>query len=220
MNLRIILTGTSGMVGEGVLLECLANPAVEVVLSISRKPCGHQHPKLKEIIHADFYNLQSIASQLSGYNACFFCLGISSVGISKEDYYKTTYTLTMQVAEVLLQQNKNITFCYISGAGTDSTEKGWLSWARVKGKTENDLIKLPFKAVYAFRPGFLKATPGQKNLKSWYTFFEWLYPVTKAVAPNIGSTLQQLGQAMIRVSTSGYPQKVLEVKDIIQAAKP
>ena len=139
--------------------------------------------------------------------------------MSKEDYYKTTYTLTMHVAEVLLQQNQDMVFCYISGAGTDTAEKSWLHWARVKGKTENDLMKLPFKKVYAFRPGFLKATPGQKNLKSWYKFFEWLYPVTKAVSPNAGSTLQELGLAMIHAFTKGYPKQVLEVKDIIQLAK-
>ncbi len=207
------------MVGEGVLLECLATPAVEAVLVINRKPCGHQHPKLKEIIYADFYNLHPIADQLSGYNACFFCLGISSIGISKHDYYKTTYTLTLHVAQVLLQRNKNMSFCYISGSGTDTAEKSWLSWARVKGKTENDLMKLPFKKVYAFRPGILKATPGQKNLKNWYKYFGWLYPVTKALYSNSGSTLQELGRAMIYVVTKDYPQQVLEVKDIIQLAK-
>ena len=219
MNIRAIITGTTGMVGEGVLLECLANPAVEAVLVINRKPCGHQHSKLKEIIYADFYNLQPIASQLGVYNACFFCLGISSIGISKEEYYKITYTLTLHVAQVLLQQNKNMTFCYISGAGTDTEEKSKLNWARVKGKTENDLMKLPFKKAYAFRPGILKATVGQKNLPGWYKYLGWLYSLTKFISPNSGSTIQELGRAMIYVAAKEYPKPVLEVKDIIQLAK-
>src|ERR1700760_1831316 len=141
-TLRVIITGATGMVGEGVLHECLQHPAVEAVLILNRKPMGLSHPKLKEVVHADFYNLSAIEPQLSGYNSCFFCLGVSSVGMPAEEYYKVTYTLTMHVAETLVRLNADMVFFYVSGAGTDSTEKGRTRWARVKGKTENDLQKL------------------------------------------------------------------------------
>ena len=147
MKIKAIITGTTGMVGEGVLAECLTHPDVEKILVINRRTCGVTHPKLTEILHSDFFNLAPVADRLKGYNACFFCLGVSSVGMSEEDYYARTYTLTMNFAELVARQNPEMTFCYISGAGTDSTEKGRINWARVKGKTENDLMKLPFKKV-------------------------------------------------------------------------
>jgi hypothetical protein len=156
MKIKAIITGVTGMVGEGVLQECLLHPDVEKVLVISRKSCGVAHPKLTEILHTNFYDLYPISDQLNGYNACFFCLGVSSVGMKEEQYYSLTYTLTMHMAEILAKQNPEMTFCYISGAGTDSTEKGRINWARVKGKTENDLMKLPFKKVFACRPGFMQ----------------------------------------------------------------
>src|SRR5450759_1641309 len=143
MKIRTIITGATGMVGEGVLKETLLHPDVEKVLVINRKSCGITHPKLTEILHPDFYDISPIADQLKNYNACFFCLGVSSVGLKEDAYYSLTYTLTMHVAEILAKQNPDMTFCYISGAGTDATEKGRMNWARVKGKTENDLMKLP-----------------------------------------------------------------------------
>jgi uncharacterized protein YbjT (DUF2867 family) len=155
-KLQLILTGATGMVGEGVLHEALQNDAVEKILVINRKPCGVTHQKLKEIIHADFTNLSAVENELINYNACFFCLGVSSVGMKEAEFFEKTYTLTMYVAKVLSNLNPQMTFCYISGAGTDSTEKGRQMWARVKGKTENDLMKLPFKKVYNFRPGILQ----------------------------------------------------------------
>ena len=155
MKIKAIITGTTGMVGEGVLKECLIHPDVENVLVINRKPCGVSHPKLSEIIHNDFLDFTPLKDKLKGYNACFFCLGISSVGKKEDEYFRITYTLTMKMAEILSQNNPDMTFCYISGAGTDSTEKGRVNWARVKGKTENDLMKLPFKKVFAFRFYFL-----------------------------------------------------------------
>ncbi len=155
MKIKAIITGATGMVGEGVLMESLLHPDVEKVLVINRDPAVLSHPKLTEILHTDFFDLSPIADKLTGYNACFFCLGVSSVGMNEEKYYSLTYTLTMHMAEILARQNPEMTFCYISGAGTDSTEKGRLNWARVKGKTENDLMKLPFKKVFAFRPGFM-----------------------------------------------------------------
>jgi hypothetical protein len=217
--LRVIITGTTGMVGEGVLHECLQHPDVAAVLVINRKPCGITHPKLKEVIHADFYDLSSVEEQLSGYNACYFCLGISSVGLSKEDYYKITYTLTMHVGNTLSKLNKDMTFCYVSGAGTDSTEQGRSNWARVKGKTENDLRKLPFYKFYAFRPGFIKPTPGLKQTHSFYKYINWLFPIGRALSPGGFCTMQELGLAMIHVTQRGNNYDIIEGKDIIALAK-
>jgi nucleoside-diphosphate-sugar epimerase len=218
MGIKVIITGATGMVGEGVLLECLDNPAVAEVLVINRKPGGRTNPKLREIIHNDFYNLLPIKDQLKGYDACFFCLGISSVGISKEDYKRTTYDLTMHVGKILLEVNPDLVFCYITGAGTDSSEKGKIAWARVKGATENALLGL-FKRSYMFRPGFMKVIPGQKNVKSFYKFFSWMYPIGRKYFPGGFCTIQEVGQAMINAATKGYPKKVLEVKDIVALAK-
>lgn len=219
MKLKVILTGATGMVGEGVLHECLLRDDVEHVLIVNRKPSGIQHAKLTEIIHADFFDLSPIADQLKGYNTCFFCLGVSSVGMKEPEYYKLTYTLTMHVAEILVKQNSDMTFCYISGASTDSSEKGRLMWARVKGKTENDLMKLPFKKVYAFRPGYMHPTKGLKNTLKAYKYLSWLYPLFKVLIPNKVSTLKELGIAMIEAAVKGYPKQILEVKDILVLAK-
>jgi len=212
--IKAIITGATGMVGEGVLHECLLDAQVESVLVINRKPCGVQHPKLKEIIHNDFFDFSAIESQLSGYNACFFCLGVSSIGMKEPEYYKMTYTLTMHVAQTLSKLNRDMVFGYITGAGTDSTEKGSSMWARVKGKTENDLMKLPFKQVYAFRPGYMHPTPGLKNVNPYVKYFTWMYPIARVIFPNYVSTLAQMGKAMINSVKYGYPKNVLEVKDI------
>jgi uncharacterized protein YbjT (DUF2867 family) len=219
MKIKVIITGATGMVGEGVLHESLLHPEVEKVLVINRKSCGVVHPKLTEILHTDFFDLSTVTEHLKGYNACFFCLGISSVGMKKEKYYSLTYTLTMYMAEMLSKVNNDMTFCYISGAGTDSTEKGRISWARVKGKTENDLMKLPFKKAYSFRPGFMLPTKGLKNSHSFYTGFNILYPVLRLILPKYVSTLKQLGLAMINSVLKGYDKPVLEVTDIVELAK-
>jgi len=218
-KIKAIITGATGMVGEGVLHECLLSDQVEAILVIGRKTCGVVHQKLKEIIHPDFYHLRPIADKLSGYNACFFCLGVSSLGMKEPEYYRLTYTLTMHVAEILVGQNPGMTFCYISGAGTDSTEKGRLMWAKVKGKTENDLAKLPFKQVYNFRPGILEPTKGLKNTLSFYKYFGWLAPIIRLLGPNQISTLKELGIAMINAVTHGYEKQQIEVKDIKALAK-
>jgi uncharacterized protein YbjT (DUF2867 family) len=219
MKIRVIITGATGMVGEGVLHECLQSEAVEHILVINRKPCGIQHPKLREIIHADFFDLSAIQNQLTGYNACFFCLGVSSIGMKEPEYYKLTYSLTMNVAGVLATQNNDMTFCYISGASTDSSEKGKIMWARVKGKTENDLMKLSFKQVYNFRPGYMQPTKGLKNTLSFYKYASWLYPVFRLLLPKSVSTLKELGLAMIQATLKSYPKHILEVKDIVALAK-
>jgi uncharacterized protein YbjT (DUF2867 family) len=217
-GIKAIVTGATGMVGEGVMHECLQNPYVEQVLVINRKPSGVYHPKLKEIIHADFFDLSAISDKLTGYNACFFCLGVTSVGKKADEYYKLTYTLTMHVAETLVKLNPDMTFCYISGAGTDSKEKG-NGWAAVKGKTENDLMKLPFKQVYALRPGFIKPIEGLSNTHSYYKYINWLFPIGRALYPNGFCTLKELAAAMIHIVNQPYPKKVIEGKDIIALAK-
>jgi hypothetical protein len=202
------------MVGEGVLHECLLHPDVVSVLVIGRKSCGMKHPKLSELILPDLSDLSAVENSLSGYNACFFCAGVSSVGMKMPEYTRLTYDLTMGFARTLVRYNPDMVFCYVSGAGTDSTENGRLAWARIKGKTENDLMKLPFRAVYAFRPAFMKPTPGLKNTLSFYKYITWLYPALKMVAPGYFGTLEDLGLAMIHATEKGYGKRVLEAGDI------
>jgi uncharacterized protein YbjT (DUF2867 family) len=218
-KIRTIITGSTGMVGEGVLHECLNHRDVEAVLVINRHTCGVVHPKLNEIIYKNFFDLSEIVNQLSGYNACYFCLGMSSVGAKAEEYYRLTYTLTMQVAQTLSRLNPEMTFCYVSGAGTRSSEHGGMEWSRVKGKTENDLMKLPFKQVFNFRPGFMKPTEGLKNTHPYYRYFSWLYPIGRALYPKGFCTLRELGLAMINATKKGYPKAILEGGDIIVVAK-
>jgi uncharacterized protein YbjT (DUF2867 family) len=226
----VIITGATGMVGEGVLHECLRHPAVEAVLVLNRKPLGLTHPKLSEIVHSDFYNLAAIESQLVGYNACFFCLGVSSVGMPAEEYYKVTYTLTMHVAATLSRLNPvpvasagpaapgDMVFTYVSGAGTDSTEKGRSRWARVKGKTENDLMLLPFRRVYAFRPGFIRPIKGLRNAHAFYKYINWMFPLGRALYPAGFATLSEIGLAMIHLALHCDGDAVVSGKDIIRYA--
>lgn len=218
-KIKVIITGATGMVGEGVLNECLQHDQVNEVLVVNRRPCGIIHPKLKEILHTDFYNISPIKNELANYNACFFCLGVSSVGMKEQEYFLGTYTLTMHFAETLSSINPGMTFCYISGAGTDSSEKGRIMWARVKGKTENDLMMLPFKQVYNFRPGILEPTRGLKNTLSFYKYLGWLIPIIRMIAPNSMCSLKQLGIAMIKAVTTGYEKHILTVKDILELSK-
>lgn len=218
-NIRVIITGATGMVGEGVLHRSLQHPQVEAVLVINRKPCGVTHPKLKEIIHADFFNFSAIEQELSGYNACFFCLGVSSVGMKEEQYRHLTYDLTLHVAGTLSRLNPDMTFCYISGNGTDSSEKGRMMWARVKGKTENELMQLPFARVFCVRPGFIKPIPGLQHVHPFYKYINWFFPIGRALFPNGYCTMTELALAMINAVTRGYGKQILEGKDIIALAK-
>ncbi|HLP52227.1 MAG TPA: NAD-dependent epimerase/dehydratase family protein [Chitinophagales bacterium] len=219
MKIRAIITGATGMVGEGVMHECLQSDDVEEVLIINRRPSGYNHPKLKEIIHENFFHLSAIEQQLKGYNACYFCLGVSSVGMSKDDYYKFTYELTLNFAQTVLKYNKEMTFCYVSGSGTDSSEKSNLNWARVKGKTENEILRMGFKQAYMFRPGFILPTPGLKNTLGGYKYLGWLFPVLKVIAPGTACTLKEIGDAMINVTKKNFGKKILEVKNIKEAAR-
>jgi len=216
MKIKVIITGVTGMVGEGVLHECLLHPDVESVLVINRKPCGIKNEKLKEIIHKDFFDLTAIKDQLSGYNACYYCAGVSSVGKKEDEYKSITYDLTMSFAKTLIKFNPEMTFCYISGVGTDSTEKGRSMWARVKGKTENDLLKLSFKDAYMFRPGYIQPTKGLKNTYKAYKIFAPIYPLIKLLFSKYATTLKEIGLAMINITLYGSEKKVLECKDIAQ----
>lgn len=207
------------MVGEGVLLECLQNPVVAHVLVLSRRPSGRSHPKMTELLHANLQDLGPIESQLTGYDACFFCAGISAVGVSKEEYERITHDLTLDFARTLTRLNPALTFIYVSGAGTDSTEKSGQHWARVKGRTENDLLALPFRRAYMFRPGFMQVTPGQRNALEWYRYIAWLYPLARRLAPAYVSTMQEVGRAMINAARAGAPKPVLEVPDIVALSR-
>ncbi|MEZ4804670.1 MAG: epimerase [Bacteroidia bacterium] len=217
-KLKLIITGSTGMVGEGVLLECLENPLVEKILVVNRHECGYSHPKLKEIIHSDFFDLSAIENELSGYNACFFCLGVSSIGMNEEDYTKMTYTLTLNFANTLIKHNSDLSFSYISGKATDSKEKGKSMWARVKGKTENDLQKMKFKDSYAFRPGMLKPTKGQKYVLKYYKYVGWLFPIINVLIPSWACSIKQLAKAMIVATYHRSILDTFEVKDIKRLA--
>jgi len=221
-KLKVILTGATGMVGEGVLYECLHHPDIEKVLVIGRRPSGYTHPKLTEIIHQDLSNISSLSAEVTGYNACYFCMGVTSIGKKEAEYAKLTYDLTLGFAKTLATVNPEMTFCYISGTGTDSTEKGRIMWARVKGKTENDLMKLPFKQVYNFRPGgiepFLPLKPSHTYYKT-YKYLKGLVSVIKVIAPNSVIQLKELAAAMINASLKGYSKPILEMKDMKLLAK-
>ena len=209
-----MITGATGMVGEGVLLECLANPEVSEVLIVNRKHYEAAHPKLKELLVPDFFDLSKFTGLLAGYDACFFCAGVSSAGMKEADYTRVTYDLTLSFAQTLATINPNMIFTYVSGASTDSTEQGKTMWARVKGRTENALLKLPFKKVYNFRPGAMKPTDGQKSIKPFYKVILFLFPLIKAIFPNSTSTVRAVGLAMINSVLKGYDKGILEVKDI------
>lgn len=219
MKIRAIITGATGMVGEGVLHECLLHPDVESVLSISRRPCGMQHAKLKEILHQDFSDYSAIEQELAGYNAAFLCMGVSSVGMSEEKYRHLTYDLTLALARTLAKLNPDMTICYVSGMGTDSSEKGRTMWARVKGKTENDLMGLTLRSAYMFRPGFIRPTKGLSNTHAFYRVLSPFFPLATMLFPSSILTLREVGLAMINSVGSGPEKRVLEIRDIAALAR-
>ena len=215
--MNVILFGASGMVGAGVLIECLQDPRVGSVLAVGRTPCGITHPKLRELIRADFFNYADATADLKGRNACFFCLGVSSTGMTEAAYHRVTFELTLAAAEALVRLSSGMTFCYVSGEGTDSTEHGRSMWARVKGKTENRLLGMPFNA-YMFRPGFIQPLKGVRSktqlYQALYSVAGPLYPLLKRLAPSHVTTSENVGRAMINVAARGYAKRVLENPDI------
>ena len=218
MKIKAIITGTTGMVGEGVLHVCLNHPDVESVLIINRRHFELEHPKLTEIIHKDFFDFSSIEDQLKGYNACFFCLGTTSVGKNEEVYTKITFTLTKSFADTLFKLNPDMTFCYVSGAGTDSSERKKIMWARVKGRTENYILNLGFSKAFMFRPAMIIPTKGLKNTLTMYKFSAPVIPFFKIFFPKYICSLKEIGLAMINSVAKGYNKNVLEVDDIKKLA--
>ncbi len=216
--MKIILFGATGMVGQGALRECLLDPEVEKVLAVGRRATVQHHDKLREIVHKDFLDFSAIEDELAGYDACLYCLGVSSAGMSEPDYHRVTYEVTMAAASALARRNPALTFLYVSGAHTDSTERGRVMWARVKGKTENALLRMPFQAAYMFRPGYIQPLHGivsrTKLLRVLYAVVGPLYPLWKALFPGYVTTTEQLGRAMIQVARHGAPKRVLENRDI------
>jgi uncharacterized protein YbjT (DUF2867 family) len=216
--MKVLLFGASGMVGQGVLRECLLDPTVETVLAISRNPSGSSDPKFREIVHKDFLNYDALQTELTGFDACFFCLGVSSAGMPEERYRVITYDYTLAAARTLAAVNPSMTFIYVSGMSTDSSEQGRSMWARVKGKTENDLLRLPFKAAYMFRPALIVPLHGIKSKTKVYRIFYAatgpLLPLLYRTAPKYVTTTEQVGRAMIKVAREGWLKKILENADI------
>lgn len=219
--MKVLLFGATGMVGQGVLRECLLAPDVESVVSIGRGATGQRHPKLRELLHNDFLDFSAIQGQLSGFDACFFCLGVSSAGMSEEQYTRVTYGFTIAAARALAKLNSNMTFIYVSGMGTDSSERGRSMWARVKGKTENELLRLPFRAAYMFRPGAIVALHGIQSRTRLYRILyvplSPLLPLLYKLFPKYVTTTERIGRAMLKVARQGYPKPVLETADINNA---
>jgi uncharacterized protein YbjT (DUF2867 family) len=221
--MNVVIFGATGMVGKGVLLECLDAARVDRILLVSRSPSGVNHPKVRELLHRDFFDFSGIQSQFTDLDACFFCLGVSSVGLREADYHRSTYELTLAAATALAAVTaQRLTFCYVSGEGADSTERGRTAWARVKGKTENALLALPFKAAYMFRPGYIQPLRGIRSKTRWYQIvydiIGPLYPVIRRLFPRHVTTTVNVGRAMIEVAAAGAPQQILVSDDINRLA--
>jgi uncharacterized protein YbjT (DUF2867 family) len=221
--MKAILFGATGMIGQGVLRECLLDPEVERVLVVGRRTTGLINPKLRELLHSEFTDYSAAEGALSGFDACFFCLGVSSAGMKEADYRHVTYDFTLAAAEALVKRNPGMTFLYISGAGTDSSERGRRMWARVKGATENALLRLPFKAACMFRPGYIQPLHGikasSKGTRVGYALAAPLYPLWKALFPKYVTTTEELGRAMIAVAKHGFPKPIIESQDISAAVR-
>lgn len=220
--MKVIITGATGMVGKGVLLECLEASKIVQVLSISRRPTGIDHSKLVEFIHEDFSEFETIKDSLSGYDACYACMGVSSTGMGEVQYTKLTYNFTISLAKTLSSVNKDMTFVYVSGEGTDSTEKSWIMWARVKGKTENDLLSLGFRQTFIFRPAAIipkkGVQPSSRLSRVLINMLVWLFYLIKMIAPKSIVNSIQIGRAMINVSVNGYEQQIIRPPDILKLA--
>ncbi|MEA2765699.1 MAG: hypothetical protein QOK07_2103 [Gemmatimonadaceae bacterium] len=216
--MKVLLFGATGMVGQGVLRECLIDSTITRIVTVVRKPTGRNHEKLGEVVQPDLATLASIERELTGFDACFFCAGVSALGMTEQEYTRVTHDLTLGVARTLLRTSPDLTFVYVSGAGTDSSEKSRMMWARVKGRTENALLALPFRAAYMFRPGAIMPLHGIRSSTRWYNLayaaIRPVYPMLRRIAPGIITTTEQLGRAMIAVARSGYSTHVLETADI------
>ncbi len=216
--MNVLLFGATGMVGQGVLRECLLDPGVLLVVAIGRSATGASHPKLREIIHADLTHYAPIESQLTGFDACFFTLGVSAAAMAEQEYTRITYEITVRAAETLVRLNPAMTFVYVSGQGTDSSEQGRFMWARIKGRTENALLRLPFKAAYMFRPGFIEPSFGARSRTPMYRILYAiagpLIPLLRRAFPNQVLTTGEIGQAMLIAARHGAPKSVLEAPDI------
>jgi uncharacterized protein YbjT (DUF2867 family) len=219
---RVILFGASGMIGQGVLREALLAPDVEKILAVGRHPIDQRHDKLEQLVHRDFTDFSTVEEQLTGYDACFFCLGVSSAGMSEADYRRVTYDFALAAAGTLVRRNPHMTFVYVSGAGTDSTARGRVMWARVKGETENTLLTLPFKAAYMFRPAFVQPMHGETSrvplYRRLYAASRWLYPSIRRLFPRYVTTTEHIGRAMLHVVREGPPRRLLESEDIAAIA--
>ena len=215
--MRVVMFGATGMVGQGVLRECLLDPTVEAVLAVGRATTGQRHPKLRQVTHADMLDLSPIEDELRGHDACFFCLGISSAGQTEAAYQRVTYDFTLAAARALVRLNPPLTFVYVSGQGTDSTARGRTMWARVKGRTENDLLALHDKS-YMFRPGIIQPLHGVRSkttlYRLGYVVAAPLFPVLKALIPGSVTTTERMGRAMLHVAARGAPERVLDNRDI------
>ena len=220
--MRVLIFGASGMVGQGVLRECLLDPDVESVVTIVRSATGKRDAKLRELLYDNFLDFSPIEGQLFGFDACFYCLGISVAGMTEENYQRITSGFTLAAARVLVRLNPNMTFIYVSGAGTDSSERGRTMWARVKGKTENELLQLPFHAAYMFRPGVIVPLHGIQSKTQLYRMFYIVLgpvlPLLKGRFPKYVTTTEQIGRAMLKVAKRGWPKRVLETEDINQVS--
>ena len=216
--MRVILFGATGMVGQGVLRECLLDPGVERVLAVGRTATPQREEKLRSLVVDNFLDFSAVEPDLSGYDACFFCLGITSAGMTEADYRRVTYDFALAAAQTLVRVNPGMTFVFVSGAGADSTGRGRLMWARVKGQTENALLALPIKGVYVFRPAAIQPLHGIRSKTAWinaaYAILGPLYPLWKRLAPNYVTTTEQVGRAMLAVARRGAPKHVLENADI------
>ena len=217
--MKVLLFGATGMIGQGVLRECLLDPGVSRVVALVRQPTGQAHPKLRELVHGDFFDYRAVEGELAGLDACFFCLGVSAAGLGEAEYTHLTHDLTLAAAEALARLNPAMTFIYVSGAGTDSTERGRTMWARVKGRTENDLRRLPFKAVHLFRPGLIQPLHGIRSRTGWYqaiyTLMRPVFPLLRRLFPKAILTTEELGRAMLRAARDGAPKAILEAADLI-----
>ena len=221
--MKVIITGATGMVGKGVLLECLDHSEIEEVLIIGRNSAGISHPKLNELLHSDFSDFTAVKGSLQGYDACYYCLGVSAAGLDEQGYRKITHDFTMALAHTLYELNPNLTFIYVSGEGTDSSENGRMMWARVKGKTENDILNLGFKQAFAFRPGMIIPLRGiksrTKSYQFFYDYFMWLIKIIKTLAPKSVVNTTQIGLAMIHATLNGYEKSVVRPKDILKLSE-